>query len=147
MPDALVGDVKLAVDSDSPVFVGIAATSDVERYLAGVRHETVVDLAVPPTYELSDGGAPAAAPQTQDFWVAQASGSGEQAMTWQVDRGDWTVVVMNPDAGPGLDVDVATGAEVPALGWLAPLLLSVGGTGLVVAVVWLTVAIRGASRR
>jgi hypothetical protein len=147
MPDALLGDVKVAVDSDSPVFVGIAPTSDVQRYLSGVRHETVMDLAGPPEYRLSDGGAPTADPQAQDFWVAQTSGSGEQAVTWQLDDGDWTVVVMNTDAGPGLDVDVAAGAEIPALSWLAPLLLAIGATGLVIAAVWLTVAISAASRR
>jgi hypothetical protein len=147
MPEALLGDVKLAVDSDVPVFVGIAATRDVEAFLDDVRHEAVVDPGDPPAYRLFAGGAASVAPQTQDFWVAQVAGSGEQALTWDVEGGSWTVVVMNTDTSAGVAADVAVGAELPALGWLVPLLLSVGATGLVVAAVWLTVLIRAASRR
>jgi hypothetical protein len=147
LPDALLGDIKVSVSSDTPVFVGIAATEDVEQYLSAVRHETVVDLTMLPDYLLSEGGAPTSAPATRDFWAAQSSGAGDQSLRFELENGDWTVVLMNTDATAGIDADVAAGAEVPALEWLVPLLLAVGGTGLLVSSAALLLLVRGASRR
>lgn len=147
LPETLFGDAKVTVDSDARVFVGIAPTEDVDRYLTDVAHETVRDLTIVPQYRLTEGGAPATAPAGHDFWAASASGTGSQALTFELQDGDWTVVLMNVDGSAGIDADVAAGAEVPALEWLVPLLLSVGGTGLVLSALALTLVIRGASRR
>jgi hypothetical protein len=127
--------------------VGIAPTEDVERYLTGVAHETVRDLTVVPEYTATEGGAPATPPGNRDLWAASASGTGSQSLTFELESGDWTVVLMNADGTAGIDADVAAGAEVPALEWLVPLLLSLGGTGLVLSAVALTLIVRGASRR
>src|SRR5262249_15297634 len=71
------------------------------------------------------GGAPASAPGTQDFWVASSTGPGARTLTWVPADGSWTVVVMNADGGPGIDVQADLGARIPALPWI--------GVGLLVA--------------
>src|SRR5215210_87557 len=50
MDTADLGKVRVQVDSrdDKPVFVGIARSSDVEDYLAGVSHSTLTDVSTSP---------------------------------------------------------------------------------------------------
>jgi hypothetical protein len=119
----------------------------VQQFLGAVRHATVTDLAGGPSYRISGAGAPAGAPAAQDIWAVKAAGAGTQSLTWNIDNGDWTLVVMKPDAGAGVDATVAVGAEVPGLDWIGPLLLVVGAVGLAVAALVLTLVIRGAARR
>jgi hypothetical protein len=154
LPHRLLGDAKVTVDppGDTPVFVGIAPTSDVARYLGGSRHATLVDLdggpfSATPSYVTTGTGAPATPPTNEDFWAAQSSGTGTQSLVWSVDRGDWTVVVMNADASRGVDVDVAAGATVPVFGWVIGTMLVVAAVFLVAGVVLLVLSIRAASRR
>jgi hypothetical protein len=84
-PAALLGDLQLTADGagGSKVFLGIAPLSDAEKYLSGVGHATLLRFEDgDPVYRTTTGGAPAAAPQQRDFWVAQASGAGRQVVTW-----------------------------------------------------------------
>ena len=53
---------------------------------------------------------------------------------------------MNADGGRGVEADVAAGATLPVLDWAVPVLLSVGGTGLVIALIALALVIRSAER-
>ena len=69
--------------------------------------------------ETVDGGTPGSAPGTQDFWVASATGSGARTLVWDPADGSWTVVVMNADGRPGIDVGADLGARMPALLWIA----------------------------
>jgi hypothetical protein len=68
-----------------------------------------------------------APPAAQRFWVARASGTGTQTVTWPGHRGDWAVVVANADGSPGVSAHIQAGATVPALGWVA---FGVLGTGV-----------------
>ena len=119
------GKVRLTVEPNDgkPVFAGIARTADVERYLRGAGHELVTDLEYAPfraDYRRLDGDRAPARPAAQDFWAASAQGPGRQTLTWDVDDGDWSVVVMNADASRGVDADVKAGAQVDFLdsaGW------------------------------
>ena len=130
-------------DPSVPLFAGIAATRDVERYLGDVSYTTVhaddvtdhPGTGVPP--------APAAALP----WAARVQGTGTLALTWAVRDGDWTVVVMNTDARPGLSVRADAGISALALPWLAGELLA-GGllTGLAAGAL-IVVPVRLASRR
>lgn len=118
-PDVL-GKVRIRVTptSSAPVFAGIARSSDVENYLAGVSHTVITEFRDDGT-ELVAGGRAPAAPAGQSFWVASASGSGRQTLDWKPKAGSWSVVVMNTDARPGVAVDADLGAKVPALPWIA----------------------------
>jgi hypothetical protein len=120
----LYGKVRLRVTprAGKDVFVGIAPTRDVTRYLRGTAHARVTDIDYHPfraDYAMSGGGARAAAPARQRIWAAQAHGHGTQTVTWDVADGDWSVVVMNADGSRGVDADVRAGANVPFLNELA----------------------------
>ena len=149
VPEALLGDAKLTATAENgkSVFLGIAPTSRARAYLAGVEHATLVDLTdSDPVYRTTGGSAPAAVPAQMDFWVVQSSGPGPQHITWPVEHGNWTVVVMNADGSPDVAVEAAAGAEVPALSWLTGILLAVAGSALAVAVILIAVPLHAASR-
>ena len=61
--------------------------------------------------------------------MAQVTAEGPDELTWEVESGDWTVVVMNADASRGVDVDVRLGIKVD---WLLPALIGLLVAGLVV---------------
>ena len=88
------------------------------------------------------GGTPGSAPGTQDFWVASATGPGAQTLTWDPANGSWTVVVMNADGRPGVDVGADLGAEYPALLGIAIGVLAIGALLLVVGGFLIAGAIR-----
>ena len=80
-----MGDLKLtATGADgSAVFLGIGPAADVETYLAGVQHATLVEIRDgEAVYRTTAGSGPSSAPQDADFWVAEASGTGIQEITW-----------------------------------------------------------------
>jgi hypothetical protein len=114
-PDAVLGNVRIQVEGDRPVFVGIGPDGDVDRYLAGVAHAELIDVdGDDPELAPRRGGAPRRPPAGQDFWVAEAEGAGTRALTWDAEFGRWTAVVMNADAARGIDVEADVGVK---LGW------------------------------
>jgi hypothetical protein len=113
--------LRVRGESGKPLFIGIARSDEVERYLAGVAHEQVTDLDLEPlalTTERQQGTADPAAPASQTFWAASAQGAGLQTLEWDGGYGQWSVVVMNADASPGVDADVSFGAHIPHLTWI-----------------------------
>src|SRR5512132_4498273 len=129
----VLGEVRIRVTpvgSDSPVFMGIGPSNDVDRYLTGVNH-TLISEFWGNQVETIEGGAPASAPGTQDFWVASATGPGAQTRTWDPANGSWTVVVMNADGRPGIGMGADLGATYPALPGIAIGSLVVGGIFLI----------------
>ena len=149
VPERLLGDTKLMVTplNGKAVFVGIGATAEVEDYLAGVAHTTVVEFtngAAEPVYQDLPGEAPTTAPAGAVTWAAQASGTGPQGVVWSLEEGDWTIVVMNADGSADVAVDLAAGAEFPAIGTVVAVLLSLGGCLLILAAVLIIGALRAA---
>jgi hypothetical protein len=132
------GKVRLRVTprAGKQLFVGIARTHDVSRYLRSTAHTTVTDIDYHPfhvEYATSGGARRAAAPAAQRIWAAQAHGRGAQTLTWDVADGDWSVVVMNADGTPGVDADIRAGANVPWLDEVAWGALGVGALLLVIS--------------
>jgi hypothetical protein len=114
-PDGVLGNVRLQVEGAKPQFVGIGTDSDVDRYLGDVAHDELIDFdGDDPEFDLHQGRAPRRPPGEQNFWVAEAEGSGEQALTWDAEFGRWTAVVMNANAARGIDVEADVGVK---LGW------------------------------
>jgi hypothetical protein len=149
LPDLVMGEVRVRVSGSdgAPLFVGVAPTGEVAEYLGDVQTTTVLDLEAG-DYRQTDGGAPAGPPAGQDIWAVQSSGAGTQTLEWQIEDGDWTVVVMNADATAEIDARADIGATVPFLGWLAVGLLVAGGLLLLVGVVLIVVSIpRGGQTR
>jgi hypothetical protein len=120
--DSAVGKVRVRVtasDPTRPIFVGVAATGDVFRYLSGVAWSRVQRIGESHVeYTDISGGAPSGPPGTVPIWQAQAQGTGTQAVTWRVHGGDWSVVVMNADASRGIAFRADAGATVPWLLWV-----------------------------
>jgi hypothetical protein len=153
VPEQLLGDTKLRVTprTDAAVFVGIGPTAAVDAYLADVAHTTVVDFngtagRGEPVYRDSPGGAPRSEPADAVPWTVQSQGAGTQDVVWAVEDGDWTVVVMNADGSTDVAVDVAAGAEFPAVGWVMAFLLVVGGLLLLLAAALIIGALRAGRR-
>jgi hypothetical protein len=101
------------------IFVGIAHTSDLDAYLTGIAHDEVTHInwshGDDVKYRRSDGTATATPPTAETFWVASAEGGGLQTVTWDVEGGNWSILVMNPDGSAGVAADVSVGVKVHAL--------------------------------
>ena len=147
LPDGILGDVRLRAQTadGTPMFVGIAPTGDVDAYLSGVARDRLREISNgTASYEAIAGETTAAAPLEQDFWVAQASGD-DAVATWRPVNGDWTVVVMNADGSPGINAQVAAGAEAPALAIAIGVLLVLAALTLLAGILMIAIPIRGAS--
>jgi hypothetical protein len=133
--DALDATVRVrASEPDAGrVFIGIARTADVDRYLAESAHAEVTGADMLPfsydTVRRSGTTAPAI-PDTQQFWAASASGDGTQALTWKPEQGRWSIVVMNADGSPRVTADVSLGAKSSAVLPVGIVLLGLGVLGL-----------------
>jgi hypothetical protein len=96
----VVGQVRIRATGTSPsgVFVGIGPASAVQAYLGPIAHSALTPPSTTqPSTPPPTGGPPATLPEQEPFWVARASGTGPQEMTWTPAAGDWAVVVMNAD--------------------------------------------------
>jgi uncharacterized protein DUF4389 len=147
-----LGTVRLRVDpaaAETPVFVGIGPTDDVGGYLDGVSHDVIRNFELSPdrvSYRRVSGEATPTAPGEQTFWAAQLTTDQPDQLTWEVESGDWTVVVMNADASRGVDLDARVGIK---LDWLLPAIIGVLAVGLVLlagGTVLVVVGSRGAPR-
>jgi hypothetical protein len=146
-PDEVLGNIRIQVEGNEPVFVGIGPDDDVDRYLGGVAHDELVDFhGADPEFDLKRGGAPRSPPGKQDFWVAESAGSGEQALTWDAEFGRWTVVVMNADAARGIDAEADAGIKLDWAFWVGLGLFVVGLLMTVGAVLVVVLIGRRASR-
>ena len=152
VPEQFVGTVKVQVTAQgaNPVFLGVASTGDAAAYLRGVAYVTVVDIPprpAAPVCRTTPGSPPQTTPTDAQIWLAQGVGAGTHSVTFSLESGDWTVVVMNADGQAAVSADLAVGATVPGLRWLVAILLSVAGTGLLIGVVLVVAAVRRHVRR
>ena len=151
LDDGALGTARLQVTSRNgePVFAGVARTSDVASYLRGVAHTTVTDVDFDPfeaDYSAVEGERRPGSPAQERFWTESVQGAGTQTLTWDVEDGDWSVVVMNADGSSGVQADVKAAAKVPLLnkiGWVGT---AVGTVLLLVAAGLLTLGIRSPRR-
>jgi hypothetical protein len=114
-----------------PLFVGVAPSAAVARYLAGVARATVADVRVDLfalRYRLAarGGSVTPAAPVAQRFWSARAVGPGPQTLRWRLRPGRFAIVVMNADGSPGVAAEVRVGARLGIVAWLGLGLLAAG---------------------
>jgi hypothetical protein len=127
----------------APIFVGLAAAKDVDRYLRNVTiaHLESVDQGTsgtaqaPAPQDIASGDGTdvqlvvepgsrtrVAPPKTRDFWVRQADTStGDITLSVaDLDGSDVRIVVMRTDGRPGMAVDASMTFRVPILktvGW------------------------------
>ncbi|UCF09933.1 MAG: DUF4389 domain-containing protein [Candidatus Bipolaricaulota bacterium] len=131
--------VRVRITGDAPVFVGIAPRAALDSYLLDVSYSEIEEIDFADrekkrvwTVEYDDHVGPSAPapPADQEFWTASVEGTGTQDLYWEIEPGDWALVVMNADGSRAIDVAASVGAEAP---WLLPL-----GLGLLAAGILLT---------
>ncbi|MET4059292.1 hypothetical protein ABIB35_000823 [Arthrobacter sp. UYP6] len=104
----------VATDAGQELFLGIGPRSAVDRYLLDVQHSELQRVNFSPfrAYYLEmEGSDSPAPPGEQDFWAVTSSGSGQQSLEWNLDQGDWTVVVMNADGSRPVAADLQMGVR------------------------------------
>jgi hypothetical protein len=147
VPDEILGNVRIQVDSEKAVFVGIGRDDDVDRYLGDVAHDELIDFDRDiPAFDLRQGGAPRSPPARQRFWVAETAGPGERTLSWDAKFGHWTAVVMNADAARGIDVEADAGIKLGWVIWAGVGMLVVGLLMTAGAVAVIVIISRHASR-
>jgi hypothetical protein len=146
---SILGDIRVRATSQAsgkPVFLGIAPAADVKRYLHGVAHATVSDFGRHVSSTEHPGTTSPAPPTTQDFWTARASGVGMQSLIWSPSSGRWNLVAMNADASRPVTMQTDAGATVPALTWVATVLLFLGALLLALGALLIAFPVRRAAR-
>jgi hypothetical protein len=121
------GDLRLRTMAKGgrPLFIGIAPTAAVRRWLGGTSYSEVTDIDYAPfkaTYAQHEGERKPGPPARQTFWAAK----GAEALHWNVQSGDWSVVVMNADGSRGVAAAVSAGAKVPFIATVAYVTLGLG---------------------
>jgi hypothetical protein len=134
--ERLGGRIKITATSTrpaKPLFIGIARTQDVDRYLGNVSHDQIGDLKLDPfgvQYQPRRGHAPAVRPTAVRFWDARAAGIGTQTISWPLRSGHWSAVVMNADGSRSVAVDARVAAHVSDLWSIVAALFVLGGLSL-----------------
>ena len=127
--------------SSGELFIGVGLSRDVERYLQDVSYSELRDVRFSPfdvSYREYQGASEPPPPAAQDFWAAQTSGTGEQQLNWNLQTGDWTVVVMNADGAAPVAADLQAGFRADWLGpvagglWIGAVCLVCAGVALLV---------------
>ena len=144
--------LRVAVEGDQPLFVGIADSEDVEGYLAGIAHERVTAIDIEDfalTTQTRQGAAERGVPADEAFWQASVQGTGTQTLELEhgYGRGQLSLVVMNADASQGVDAELELGAHVPWLPWVGLGGLIGGGLLLAGAAALLYLGVRPLPRR
>jgi Domain of unknown function (DUF4389) len=140
--DDIVGTVQLRGASARPLFIGIGPAAEVDRYLSGIAHKEITDLPSGRGFAVGGSERPAA-PEAQGFWVA----TGDRAVRWDVQSGNWRAVVMNADRTSGVAADLSAGARLPDLVWWSVGLLGAGAVLLVIGSLMLFSGARSRPRR
>ena len=98
------------------IFVGVAAQTDVSKYLADVSHSELVEVKFDPfrpQYRETAGSAQPAPPSQQSFWTSSAHGPGTQEIQVDLRHGSWAVVVMNTEGHPAVAADLQAEVTLP----------------------------------
>lgn len=145
----LPGDERLRLDvtvqpGDTPLFVGVGPTPAVDAFLHGAPIDVIEQIDWPGAARTVavDGTARPPRPEAQPFWVVSDRGAAP-SLHWDAVPGDWTLVVMNEDAGRSVDATVVGSVTLPALGPVGFVVLAIAlvvlGGGI-----WLTIrSVRG----
>jgi hypothetical protein len=123
----VLGDSRVRATSElqQPLFIGIARTDDLLSYLRGAGYATIDSFEVSADTTHA-GGPPSGPPSRESIWASSTQGTGEQTLRWDSRAGDWSIVLMNADAGSGVAIHGDASAELPILPWVALGLLVVG---------------------
>lgn len=139
--------IKGVSELPAPLFIGIGPTGRVSKYLSGVPRDKITHIdwvAGSVEYTHVDGTTLRTAPGKQGFWLAKEEGPGTQTLEWQLQQGDWTVVIMNADASAPVAATMSVGAR---FGILMTIVIGLTAGGVVLLAVAATLIVLGARRR
>jgi hypothetical protein len=139
-----IATLRVRADDPDSLFIGIAATHDVRRYLADVPYTRITDIESDPFRAISvevPGSAEAANPRGEDFWVATAH---DGTLTWDVRGGRWSIVAMNVDASQDVSATVTVGVRT---GILVPIAITLIVVGVLLALGAIVLIISSVRRR
>jgi hypothetical protein len=134
-------------DSSKQIFIGIADEADVQAYLNSVNYDEISEFRVSPFrvyYTNHPGSSAPAAPTSQTFWIISEYGPGTQTLEWEVETGNWVLVLMNADGSAGVDVSGSVGVDIPWIFWVGVGLI-VGG--IVLLIIGVGLILLGTRRR
>ena len=139
-----IATLRVRADDPDTLFLGIAETRDVRRYLGDVPYTRITDIESDPfrtaSVEVPGTGEPGN-PRGEDFWVAIAQ---DGTLTWDVRGGRWSIVAMNPDASKGVSATVSVGVET---GILVPIGIALVVVGLLLALGAIVLIVSSLRRR
>lgn len=146
-PTGQLATIRLNVESTEgeSVFLGIGPAHEVDAYLDDAAISEVTRIG--PTggevaYREVEGDALPAQPSRQSFWAVSTEGPGSQTLTWEAEQGEWTVVIMNSEATPGLAVEASAAASTELLVQIGGGLFVVGLLFAAISALLLVVALR-----
>jgi len=110
------------------VFVGITTPADARAYLDGVAVDRVSSFDDEHDISHVAGAYQAVPPAETDIWVASSNNG---LLEWDISSGEWTIVAVNADGSPGIDIGVTSAAKVPFLRPLGAVLVFFGFLGTI----------------
>ncbi|MBS3813561.1 hypothetical protein KGY64_07025 [Candidatus Bipolaricaulota bacterium] len=134
--------VKVAVNNknDKNVYIGIVKESDLRGYLGTVSYDEIRELRINHpfsdpkiTYTRHTGSSTPGPPTSIDIWTASAYGDPSGELTWGVEEGSYSVVVMNQDGSRGIDMAGTIGVKVPMIFEIGVGLLAAGAIFIIFA--------------
>ena len=147
---------------DQEIFIGIGPSSDVSSYLQDVPYSHLGNVSGPtfgydtgPWFDTQEkavtaGTSAPSNPAEETFWTQSASGTETQEVTWDLEAGQWSLVIMNADASRPVWVEVqaAVRSDLTAdvLGSAGAGLLLTGLLALTVGILLLLLGAAGLGR-
>jgi len=129
--------VELTVTSAEPgrpLFLGVGHDVDVRDFLGETPRTRIDTIELPwrvTTTDLPGGGAPKGAPEDPRWWLTEAQGRGQAVLTWRLPDSAADLVILDPDGGDGLTVDVTAAVLAPGV-FVVGLAVAVLGLGVVI---------------
>ncbi|MGI9594617.1 MAG: efflux RND transporter permease subunit [Acidimicrobiales bacterium] len=130
-------DARVQGVAEQSLFIGIAPTADVDRYLSGVAHHEVANVDLDGRsitdfdYLSREGSTSPGPPGAEQFWETWTEGASPQTIEWSLESGNWTVVIMNADGSAGVDAEVEFAARISNIGSIAWSSLAFGVISLI----------------
>jgi hypothetical protein len=144
--------VTATAQSQVPIFLGVALTSDVDSWLSGTARDAVTrawaDQGGPALRRIPGDLRAASPPTTQTFWVSQASGPGTVQLQWDAlaSDGRYVLVLANADGSLSVAARSHVGVNVPSLVPVGSGLLVTAGVLIVIAFLLMYVGASGLGR-
>lgn len=149
---------------DQEIFIGIGPSSDVATYLQDVPYSHLGNISATsfgydkgsspwsgtPGKAVTPGTSAPSDPAEQTFWTQSVSGPGTQEVAWDLESGQWSMVIMNADTSRPVWVDVQAGVRsdlaVDVIGSVGTGILLTGLLALALGIVLMLLGAAGLGR-